>query len=65
MKKEKGTKKNVMKEPIRVEEEGDQGKECGDETEDGEHAEPDHREVLVLLGEEDLLAAPGQVSISK
>ena len=54
-----------MKEPVRVKEEGDQGKEGGDEAEDGEHAEPDHRKVLVLLGEEDLLAAPGQVSISK
>ena len=63
--KDQGTKKKVMKEPIRVKEEGDQGKEGGDEAEDGEHPEPDHRKVLVLLREENLLSAPEQLRISK
>ena len=47
-----------MNEPFCVQQEGDEGKEGGDEAEDGKHPEPDHRKVLVLLREENLLSAP-------
>ena len=50
--------RDEMAEPFCVQQEGDEGKEGGDETEDGEHAEPDHREVLVLVREQDLLSTP-------
>ena len=54
-----------MNEPFCVKQEGDEGKEGGDEAEDGEDAEPDHREVLVLVGEQDLLSTPESLEIFK
>ena len=50
--KERTTVRNeevFFKEPICVEQEGDQGEEGGDEAEDSEHPKPDHRKVFVLV----------------
>ena len=52
LKEERATVRNeevFFKEPICVEQEGDQGEESGDEAEDSEHPKPDHRKVLVLV----------------